>query len=91
MPKRTTPIPARPHANANQWNRYFVNGIQQSSEAAAKCCKTVSCPRCRAAKGWACFSASGNDSSTPHAARWEVFREAQSPEVQQAKGSTTNR
>lgn len=73
MPKIGKPRP-QPHANADRMAR-DVQGCWQSSMSAAKACRAVGCPRCRAAKGWPCFSVNGIDTPTPHAARWEAYRE----------------
>lgn len=75
MPKAANPPPIR-HANSAQMNQW-LQGVWQSSVSAVKCCKTVACPRCKANQGWPCSSATGNDSSTPHSARWEAYRAAQ--------------
>lgn len=55
----------------------WMRGYWLSSIWAVNCCMTVSCPKCKAAKTWPCFSlTAGIETSTPHAARWEAYNEA---------------
>lgn len=91
MPRITQPPRKLPHANAAYLNSRFLRGVWLSSVAAKKCCETVSCPRCRAAKGWPCSSAAGNDTSTPHSARWEKYRsEMEPPSSPSTQAGSTN-
>lgn len=66
-------MPKVRHAESALLNRRVLRGVYMSSYRAKDCCEAVACPRCKAAKGWPCFSVNGKDTPTPHAARWRAF------------------